>query len=93
MSYGVVIIDSPPPLLSIISYSSGTSLIWLDDVECDSDDLFLFTCSHSGIGRHDCTNFQNVAIECSGVIPNSRFSYNGLHSYWFSECNIFTALK
>ena len=57
------------------SYPSGPSstMIWLDDVEYNFDDLLLLSCRHGGIGDHNCAHSDDVAVECSGVIITSMF--------------------
>ena len=46
-------------------YPQGTGSIWLDDVECNSTDVFLANCSHRGFGIHNCVHSEDVAISCS----------------------------
>ena len=40
--------------------------IWLDDLECSSNDTSLRLCSHSGTGQSDCQHSDDVILSCVG---------------------------
>lgn len=39
--------------------------ILLDNVECFGTEATLTTCSHKGIGEHNCAHIQDVGVACS----------------------------
>jgi deleted-in-malignant-brain-tumors protein 1 len=45
-------------------FGPGTGNIWLDDVDCDGDELLLSGCGHAGIGTHNCAHYEDVSIRC-----------------------------
>ncbi len=42
----------------------GTGAIFLDDVQCTGTETRLVDCSHRGIGVHNCSHFEDIALEC-----------------------------
>ena len=46
------------------SFSSGTGLIWLDDIQCRGIEDRLVDCVHNGFGEHDCNHWRDVGIIC-----------------------------
>ncbi|XP_078057468.1 scavenger receptor cysteine-rich type 1 protein M130-like [Mustelus asterias] len=47
--------------------SSGPSVdsVWLDEVNCSGDELFLWDCPSASWGNHDCNQKEDVNIMCS----------------------------
>ena len=58
----VVLISAVAFALS--SYGGGTGPIFLDDVDCDENDLALSDCSHSGIGNNNCDHGEDAGVIC-----------------------------
>ena len=48
-----------------------TSSVWLDDVVCTGEELYLSNCSHNGWGKHNCRNLEGVMLDC---MPYGRLS-------------------
>ena len=48
--------------------ASNSVPIWLDGVGCSSGSILfrLIDCTHNGIGIHDCTHNEDVALVCLG---------------------------
>ena len=46
------------------SYSTSPR-IWLDDLNCQSDDDFLLLCDHRGIGVENCGHSEDIELTCS----------------------------
>ena len=62
--------SSLPLSLSPISSYPTLSLfssvpIWLDDVDCLSNDTTLLFCQNGGIGVEDCRHINDVAVKCN----------------------------
>ena len=43
---------------------SGQPIV-LDNVRCDSSEMALFQCSHSGLFRHNCNHVEDAGVKCS----------------------------
>ena len=52
---------------------SGTARVWLDDVNCDGNELVIGDCSHSGWGFESCSHYEDAGVECS---PNGEYGHN-----------------
>ena len=52
--------------LSQYRYSSITSPIWLDDLDCSiaNSNRRAYACSHAGIGINNCDHSQDVILSC-----------------------------
>ena len=48
-------------------YGQGTGSILLDDVHCLGDESSLFSCSHRGVGIHNCDHSQDASVRCGNV--------------------------
>jgi len=50
-------------------FGQGSGQIWLDDVGCSAaaSESCLLSCRNRGIGFHNCSHFEDVAISCSGT--------------------------
>ena len=55
-------------------YGQGTGPILLDDVNCFTSSSTLISCSHNGIGLHNCQHFEDVAVVCTDSNSKSHFS-------------------
>ncbi|XP_072292916.1 neurotrypsin [Eucyclogobius newberryi] len=60
--------DGPPEG----SYEEGRGLILLDEVQCKGTEHSLLACSHSALGKHDCTHSEDVAVRCQRPIGTRR---------------------
>ena len=41
--------------------------IWLDDVDCNSGEVWLYNCTHGGWGVEDCHLLEEVGVKCNGT--------------------------
>lgn len=45
-------------------FGGGTGGILLDNVGCSGQEQYLVNCSHSPIGVHDCSHFEDAGVFC-----------------------------
>jgi hypothetical protein len=62
-TYSVFICRDSKPYT--INAPEGTGPIWLDEVDCTSDEQSLLACSHRPVGEHDCHS-DVVGLHCGG---------------------------
>lgn len=43
---------------------SGAGPIWLDVVACTGEEQNIASCSHNGLGNHDCSHFEDAGVKC-----------------------------
>ncbi|VDI51807.1 Hypothetical predicted protein [Mytilus galloprovincialis] len=68
------------PTAKVLDRSSGTSLgntvedgtgiIWLDDMKCTGNELYLVDCSNAGWGEENCHHSEDVGIVCYSLNSN-----------------------
>ncbi|XP_071485070.1 uncharacterized protein [Diadema antillarum] len=56
---------SPLQISSTAHFGTGPGPIMLDNLDCTGFELNILNCSHSGIGVHDCTHFEDAGVACS----------------------------
>ena len=74
------------------SYSQGTGRIWLDNVNCYSYSTRLSSCSHRGWGVHDCSHYEDIALQCSNTTNtsvNSQYTISIQFMIYVCICNLF----
>ena len=47
-------------------FGQGNGTIWLDDVQCEGHENFLFQCLSAEFGDHNCAHFEDVGARCGG---------------------------
>ncbi|XP_061179248.1 deleted in malignant brain tumors 1 protein-like isoform X1 [Saccostrea echinata] len=46
-------------------FGPGSGTIWLDDVACSGSENSIFSCSHSGMGTHNCAHGEDASVRCT----------------------------
>ena len=47
-------------------FGQGNGTIWLDDVQCEGHENYLFQCPAAEFGDHNCAHFEDVGVRCGG---------------------------
>ena len=48
-------------------FSSGTGVIWLDNVQCEGNESRLIDCPANQLGFHNCLHSADVGVACSAT--------------------------
>ncbi len=50
--------------VGVSAYGQGMGNIWLDDVQCNGNEIRLQDCQHRAWGIHNCVHSEDVGIKC-----------------------------
>ena len=53
-------------------YGQGTGPILLDDMKCFGYESSLFSCSHRGVGNHDCDHSEDASVRCGNIAGENK---------------------
>ena len=53
-------------------FGPGMGTIHLDNVTCGGGEVDIGTCSHLGLGNHDCDHIEDVGVDCE---PSNACEY------------------
>ena len=71
-------------------YGEGSGPIWLDDLNCTSNESVIEDCSHNGWGIENCSHNEDVGIQCA-VSNGNYFNNYVLHMivyvhFFYTHC-------
>ena len=49
-------------------FGEGNGTILLDDVTCSGIESDLLSCSHNGLGVHNCDHSEDAGVRCEGTL-------------------------
>uniref|UniRef100_A0A8C6TUH9 SRCR domain-containing protein n=1 Tax=Neogobius melanostomus TaxID=47308 RepID=A0A8C6TUH9_9GOBI len=52
-------------------FGQGSGQIWLDDVNCLGNEMYLIGCAHIGLGTHNCAHTEDAGVVCEGMFFHS----------------------
>uniref|UniRef100_A0A673BAX1 Soluble scavenger receptor cysteine-rich domain-containing protein SSC5D n=1 Tax=Sphaeramia orbicularis TaxID=375764 RepID=A0A673BAX1_9TELE len=55
-------------------FGRGSGPIWLDDVMCGGEELFLTHCHHNGFGKNNCGHDEDAGVTCVGRLHKPRIT-------------------
>ena len=61
--------------LSNAAYGPGVGHIWLDDVNCQGTEYFIYQCIHPGFGINNCIHTEDASVICLRKLINKQ-TYN-----------------
>ncbi|XP_046846617.1 scavenger receptor cysteine-rich type 1 protein M160-like isoform X2 [Xenia sp. Carnegie-2017] len=60
--------------------TNGNGTIWLDDVDCTGNEMYLSSCTHRKWGIHNCKHSEDAGVECTKVLNECSKSLHNCHS-------------
>ena len=48
-------------------FGEGNGNIWMDDVQCTSNDTCLGNCTFNGFSNHNCQHSEDVSVTCTPI--------------------------
>ena len=57
------------------TFGEGTGTIWLDDIGCTGDELYLSDCNHRGWGIENCLHSEDAGVQCNKTGTHIYISY------------------
>ena len=53
-------------------YGQGTGPILLDRLSCFGSESSLYSCSHTGLGSHNCDHSEDASVRCDSIAGENK---------------------
>ena len=60
-------------------FGQGSASILLDDIQCNGTETSIFSCSHNGIGSHNCGHSEDAGVVCLGGEYINKFFITSIY--------------
>ncbi|XP_078390910.1 scavenger receptor cysteine-rich domain-containing protein DMBT1-like [Cetorhinus maximus] len=65
-------------------FGQGNSSIWLDSVQCNGSESYLWQCQSNALGQHNCNHYEDASVVCSDRPPKPTLSLERKHGLFMT---------
>lgn len=69
-------------------FGEGKDQIWLDDIQCNGQELSILKCAHREFGENNCGHGEDAGVVCSGSIYLLQIIDTQSLSHFVPECQL-----
>ena len=71
-------------------FGAGRGKIWLDDVNCQGDEISIVDCGHRGWGINNCGHSEDASVVCYGLRSEGK---SAEHAFFVRQAKIIQFLS